>query len=57
VLGFRPNVRDHDGLAVAAKTVSQEVGQLRLAVRDVVSLLVAQSQHNLLEESQRLVDE
>ena len=54
---LRPNVRDHDCLAVASDRVAQEVCQFRLAVRNVAALFAGKRQHNLLQETERLVDE
>ena len=36
---FRPDVCNHDSLAITAKRVSQEVGQFGLSVWDVITLL------------------
>lgn len=52
-----PNVSDHDGLAVTADRVAKEVGQFRLAVGNVAAFLARESEHDLLEERKRLVDE
>ena len=56
VLRLRVYVGDHDGLAVAANGVLEEVGKLALPVGDVVSLVVADGDHHLLQEGEGLVD-
>mmetsp|Transcript_40953 Transcript_40953/g.121423 ORF Transcript_40953/g.121423 Transcript_40953/m.121423 type:complete len:691 (+) Transcript_40953:250-2322(+) len=55
-LRLGPDVGDHCGLAVASDGVLQHVRQLRLPVRHVVAVLVAQGHHHLLQERERLVD-
>jgi len=51
-----PDVGDEDGLAVAADGVLEDVGELGLAVGDVVALLVGERDDHLLQEGERLVD-
>ena len=51
VTRLRPDIRDHDSLAVAADGVTEEVGQLSLTVWDVTALLAAQGKDDLLEET------
>jgi len=51
-----PDVGVEDGLAVAADGVLEDVGELGLAVGDVVALLVGERDDHLLQEGERLVD-
>lgn len=53
---FGPDVGDEDGLAVAADGIFEDVGELGLAVGDVVALLVGERDDHLLQEGERLVD-
>jgi len=46
------DVGNHDGLAVASDGVLEEVCELALTVRDVVTFVVAHTYYNLLQESQ-----
>jgi len=57
VASLRPDVSDHDRLAVTANRVAQEVGQFGLPVGDVATLFVRESENDLFEETERLVDE
>ena len=54
--GLRPDISYHTGLRIATNRIFQEIGQLVLPVRNVISLLVAQCNHNLLQKRQGFVD-
>lgn len=53
---FRPDVGAQYSLAVASNRVLKDVGQSALPIRHMVTLLVAGTDHYLLEERQTLVD-
>lgn len=54
--GFGPDVGDHASHAVAADRVLEQVGELALAELDERLLGIAETDHGLFEERQRLVD-
>ena len=54
---FHPDVGDHDSGAVPSDGVLEDVGQLGLAIGNVVTIMLRQSQGHLLQERQGLVDE
>jgi hypothetical protein len=41
MVSLRPDISDEDGLAVTTNRILEEVGQLTLTVRDVVTLGIA----------------
>lgn len=52
-----PNISDHDSLAVTAEWVTQEVCQFSLTVWNMTTLFAWKGKDNLLEETERLIDE
>ena len=54
---LRPDVCDHDCLAVTTNGITQEVCQFRLSVWNMSTLLGGEGEDDLLEETERLVDE
>jgi hypothetical protein len=52
LLWLRIDVGYHDCLAVASNRILEEVSQLALTVRDMVTFAVAHTYNNLLQESQ-----
>ena len=52
-----PDIGDHNRFTVSTYWISQEVGQLGLSIWDMSTLFATQSKDDLLEETERLVDE
>ena len=50
VFGLRPHIRDKNGLAVTSDRVLQQVGQLALPVRHMVTFRITSRHYNLLKE-------
>ena len=52
-----PNISNHDSLAVTTKRVTQEVCQFSLTVWNMTALFARKGKDNLLEETERFVNE
>lgn len=56
MLRFRVYISYHNGLTVSSDRVLEEISQLALPIRDVISLIVTDTNNNLLKEGQRFIN-
>lgn len=54
--GLRPNVSNQTSLWITSNWIFEQISQLVLPVRNVLSLLVTEGNNNLFQERKRLVD-
>ena len=47
---FRPNVGNHTSFGITAYRIFKKIGQLVLTIGNVVSLLITESNYNLLKK-------